>query len=340
MALAASQAVLITGGAGYIGAHTAKALAEAGLTPVVFDNLSSGYPEAVRWGPLVEGDVRDRAALVAAMRAHDVAAVIHFAALIEAERSVSRPDLFYDVNVGGVTSLLAAMREAAVARLVFSSTGSFYARPPDDRPMRENDVTAPANPYAETKLVSERMISAHCAAFGLSAIALRYFNAAGADASGLIGEAHQPETHLIPIAIEAALGLRPELTVNGTDYPTPDGSCVRDYIHVGDLAAAHIAALRDERQGQFRAYNVGTGHGHSVLQVIEAVGRAIGRPLPHKLGPRRDGDPASVVADPSLARAELGWTPVHSSLDEIVATALAWRRDPKYGRFSQNNVRA
>ena len=340
MALAAGQAVLITGGAGYIGAHTAKALAEAGLTPVVFDNLSSGYPEAVRWGPLVEGDVRDRAALVAAMRAHDVAAVIHFAALIEAERSVSRPDLFYDVNVGGVTSLLAAMREAAVARLVFSSTGSFYARPPDDRPMRENDVTAPANPYAETKLVSERMISAHCAAFGLSAIALRYFNAAGADASGLIGEAHQPETHLIPIAIEAALGLRPELTVNGTDYPTPDGSCVRDYIHVGDLAAAHIAALRDERQGQFRAYNVGTGHGHSVLQVIEAVGRAIGRPLPHKLGPRRDGDPASVVADPYLARAELGWTPVHSSLDEIVATALAWRRDPKYGRFSQNNVRA
>ena len=340
MALAASQAVLITGGAGYIGAHTAKALAEAGLTPVVFDNLSSGYPEAVRWGPLVEGDVRDRAALVAAMRAHEVAAVIHFAALIEAERSVSRPDLFYDVNVGGVTSLLAAMREAGVQRLVFSSTGSFYARPPDDRPMRENDVTAPANPYAETKLVSERMISAHCAAFGLSAIALRYFNAAGADASGLIGEAHQPETHLIPIAIEAALGLRPELTVNGTDYPTPDGSCVRDYIHVGDLAAAHIAALRDERQGQFRAYNVGTGHGHSVLQVIEAVGRAIGRPLPHKLGLRRAGDPASVVADPYLARAELGWTPVHSSLDEIVATALAWRRDPKYGRFSQNNVRA
>ena len=340
MALAADQAILITGGAGYIGAHTAKALAEAGLRPVVFDNLSSGYREAVRWGPLIEGDVCDRAALAAAMRAYDVAAVIHFAALIEAERSVSRPDLFYNVNVGGVTSLLAAMRDVGVARLVFSSTGSFYARPSDDRPMREDDATAPANPYAETKLVSERMIAAHCAAFGLSAIALRYFNAAGADASGLIGEAHHPETHLIPIAIEAALGLRPKLTVNGTDYPTSDGSCVRDYIHVGDLAAAHIAALRRERQGEFRAYNVGTGQGRSVLQVIEAVGRAVGRPLEHALGPRRTGDPASIVADPTLARAELGWAPRHSSLDQIVATALAWRRNPKYGRFSQNGVPA
>lgn len=341
MALATDQAILITGGAGYIGAHTAKALAGAGLRPVVFDNLSSGYREAVRWGPLIEGDVRDHAALAGAMRAHKVAAVIHFAALIEAERSVGRPDLFYDVNVGGTMSLLAAMREADVQRLVFSSTGSFYARPVDDRPMREGDDKAPANPYAETKLVSERMIAAHSAAFGLSAIALRYFNAAGADRSGLIGEAHQPETHLIPIAIEAALGLRPELTVNGTDYPTPDGSCVRDYIHVGDLAAAHLAALGSELPaGAFRAYNVGTGRGRSVLEVIEAVGRAIGRPLPHKLGARRAGDPASVVADPALARAELGWSPTRSSLDELVATALAWRRAPRYGHFSSEPVRA
>ena len=341
MALAAGQAILITGGAGYIGAHTSKALAEAGLRPVVFDDLSSGYREAVRWGPLIEGDVRDRAALTAAMRAHDVSAVIHFAALIEAERSVARPDLFYDVNVGGTASVLAAMREAGVEQLVFSSTGSFYARPSDDRAMCEDDAKDPANPYAETKLVSERMISANCAAFGLSAVALRYFNAAGADVSGLIGEAHQPETHLIPIAIETALGLRPELTVNGTDYPTPDGSCVRDYIHVGDLAAAHLAALAcDLPAGAGRAYNIGTGQGQSVLQVIEAVARAVGRPLPHKLGPRRAGDPASVVADPALALAELGWSPRQSSLDEIVATALAWRRDPKYGRFSPNSVRA
>lgn len=341
MALAAGDAVLVTGGAGYIGAHTAKALAAAGLQPVVFDDLSAGFAEAVRWGPLVEGDVRDRGALAAAMRAHDVRAVIHFAALIEAERSVSRPDLFYDVNVGGVASLLAAMREAGVRRLVFSSTGSFYARPEGDRQMREGDPKAPTNPYAETKLVSERMITANCAAYGLSAVALRYFNAAGADPSGLIGEAHHPETHLIPIAIEAALGYRPELTVNGTDYPTPDGSCVRDYIHVCDLAAAHMAALGLEQpEGEFRAYNVGTGRGCSVLEVIAAVGRAVGRPLSHQPGPRRAGDPASIVADPGLARAELGWTPRHSSLGEIVASALAWRQDPKYGRFSSNTVRA
>jgi UDP-glucose 4-epimerase/UDP-arabinose 4-epimerase len=341
MALAAGQTILVTGGAGYIGAHTAKALAEAGFRPVVYDNLSSGYREAVRWGPLIEGDVRDRPGLAAAMRAHNIAAVIHFAALIEAERSVSRPDLFYEVNVGGTMSLLAAMREAGVSRLVFSSTGSFYARPPDGRAMREDDAKDPANPYAETKLVSERMIADHCEAFDLSAVALRYFNAAGADPSGLIGEAHQPETHLIPIAIEAALGLRPELTVNGTDYSTPDGSCVRDYIHVCDLAAAHLAALRQPHgDDDFCAYNVGTGQGCSVLQVIEAVGRAVGHPLAHKIGPRRAGDPASVVADPSRARDELGWTPRHSSLDEIVATAVAWRRDPKYGRFSENNIRA
>ena len=327
--------ILVTGGAGYIGAHTAKALGAAGFTPVVFDNLSSGFREAVRWGPLVEGDVRDRAALAAAMREHQVAAVIHFAALIEAERSVSRPDLFYDTNVGGVMGVLAAMREAGVMRLVFSSTGSFYAQPDSGRPMRENDPPAPANPYAETKIVSERMISAHCKAFGLSAVVLRYFNAAGADASGLIGEAHQPETHLIPIAVEAGLGLRPQLSVNGTDYPTPDGSCVRDYIHVSDLASAHLAALALEQpKGEFRAYNVGTGQGCSVLDVIAAVGRAVGHPLEYKLGPRRAGDPASVVADPSKALSELDWRPVHSGLDEIVATALAWRRDPKYGRFS------
>lgn len=327
--------VLVTGGAGYIGAHTAKALAARGMTPVVFDDLSAGYREAVRWGPLVEGDVRDAAALAAAMRAHEVAAVIHFAALIEAERSVSRPDLFYDVNVGGVRSLLAAMREAEVKRLVFSSTGSFYARPEADRPMREDDPKAPANPYAETKIVSERMIEAHCRAFGLSAVALRYFNASGADAEGELGEAHQPETHLIPIVVEAALGLRPELTVYGTDYPTADGACVRDYIHVEDLAAAHLAALDlDQPAGDFRAYNVGTGRGHSVLEVIAALERAFNHPIAYKLGPRRAGDPASVVADPSLANAELGWR-AERGLDEIVASAIAWRRAPRYGRFPE-----
>jgi UDP-glucose 4-epimerase/UDP-arabinose 4-epimerase len=299
----------------------------------VFDNLSAGYREAVRWGPLVEGDVRDPAALAAAMRVHEVSAVIHFAALIEAERSVSRPDLFYDINVGGARSLLAAMREANVARLVFSSTGSFYARPTEDRPMREDDPKAPANPYAETKLVSERMIEAHCKAFGIAAVALRYFNASGADASGDLGEAHEPETHLIPIAVEAALGLRPELTVYGTDYPTADGACVRDYVHVEDLAAAHLAALDlDQAPGDFRAYNIGTGKGYSVLDVIAAIERAFNHPVAYKVGPRRPGDPASIVADPSRANAELGWR-ARRGIDDIVRSAIAWRRAPKYGGF-------
>src|SRR5579871_3404643 len=264
--MADGERVLVTGGAGYIGAHTAKALAEQGVTPIVFDNLSSGYREAVRWGPLVEGDVRDAAAVSAAIREHRPVAVIHFAALIEAGLSVSQPERFHDVNVSGVRAVLAAMRETGVTRLVFSSTGSFYDTAVG-RPMREDDPVAPANPYAETKVIAEGLIAAACAEWGLAAVALRYFNASGADPSGLIGEAHQPETHLIPIAVEAALGLRPTLTVNGTDYPTPDGSCVRDYVHVCDLAAAHLAALdHTTTPGGFRAFNVGTGQGYSVLE--------------------------------------------------------------------------
>jgi UDP-glucose-4-epimerase GalE len=331
--MADGERVLVTGGAGYIGAHTAKALAEQGLTPIVYDNLSSGYREAVRWGPLVEGDVRDAAALAAAIREHRPAAVIHFAALIEAGLSVSQPERFHDVNVGGVRALLAAMRETGLTRLVFSSTGSFYDTAVG-RPMREDDPVAPANPYAETKVIAEGLIQAACEAGGLSAVALRYFNASGADPSGVIGEAHQPESHLIPIAVEAALGLRPTLTVNGADYPTTDGSCVRDYVHVSDVAAAHLAALACASEpGRFRAFNVGAGRGYSVLEVLGALGRAIGRPLPYAIGPRRAGDPASIVADLSRAKSELGWTPRASSLDEIVATALAWRRAPRYGRF-------
>ncbi|HUO11749.1 MAG TPA: UDP-glucose 4-epimerase GalE [Caulobacteraceae bacterium] len=326
--------VLVTGGAGYIGAHTAKALSARGLTPVAFDNLSSGYREAVRWGPLIEGDVRDAAAVAAAIRAYHCKAVIHFAALIEAGLSVKEPERFHDVNVGGTRAVLAAMTETGVARLVFSSTGSFYDTAVA-RPMREDDPIAPSNPYAETKVVAERLIGEACAEGAMSAIALRYFNASGADESGLIGEAHQPETHLIPIAVESALGLRPPLTVNGADYATPDGSCVRDYVHVSDLADAHLAALELTREaGSFRAFNVGTGRGYSVLEVIGAIGAALGRSLAYHVGPRRAGDPPAVVADPSRARDELGWTPTRSDLPSIVTGAIAWRRSPKYGRFS------
>jgi UDP-glucose-4-epimerase GalE len=331
-------AVLVTGGAGYIGAHTAKALHAQGLLPVVYDNLSTGFREAVRWGPLVRGDIHDRAALRAAMAAYDVRAVIHFAGLIEVGRSTVRPDLFWEANVSGVASLLAAMREQGVGRLVFSSSAAVYGQGGRSalQTIAETAERAPSSPYGDTKLAAEWMIAAQCRAFGLTAVALRYFNAAGADPSGLIGEAHEPETHLLPLAIAAALGEGPPLTVFGQDFPTPDGSCLRDYIHVTDLAAAHVAALDlDLPAGAFEAVNVGTGEGRSVFEVVAAVGRAVGRPAPHSLGPRRSGDPASLVADARRARDLLGWTPRHSSLEEIVRDALRWERDPHYGAGSR-----
>lgn len=329
-----TRPVLVTGGAGYIGAHTAKALHERGYTPVVYDNLSSGFREAVRWGPFVHGDIRDRAALGEAIAAHGIEAVIHFAGLIEVGRSVAQPDLFWDVNVAGTTTLLSVMRERGVGRLVFSSSAAVYGqggRGPLET-ISENAEKAPASPYGDTKLAAEWMIQAQCRAHGLAAVALRYFNAAGADPSGLIGEAHEPETHLIPLAIAAALGDGKPLTVFGQDFDTPDGTCLRDYIHVNDLAAAHVAALDvDLAAAAFEPVNVGTGEGRSVTQVVEAVGRAAGRPVPHSLGDRRTGDPPSLVADPSQARRLLGWAPEHSQLEEIVADALRWERGPRYG---------
>lgn len=328
-------AVLVTGGAGYIGSHTAKALYEQGYLPIVFDNLSSGYPEAVRWGPFVHGDIRDGAALRETIARYHVKAAIHFASLIEVGRSVVRPDLFYDINVGGTMSLLNALKEGGVRRLVFSSTAAVYgqsAGSPLDT-LSEGLPKDPTSPYGDTKLACERMIASFCRAFQMSAVALRYFNAAGADASGLIGEAHEPETHLIPLAIAAALGRGKPLTVFGNDFETPDGSCLRDYIHVNDLAAAHVAALEVElAPGVFEAANVGTGKGASVFEVIEAVERATGRPVPRSVGGRRAGDPPSLVANPGRALELLGWTAKCSSLDRIVSDATAWHRDQKYGR--------
>lgn len=327
-------AVLVTGGAGYIGAHTAKALSEQGFFPVVYDSLSSGFREAVRWGAFVHGDIRDGRALGEAFSEHGVKHVIHFAGLIEVGRSVAQPDLFWDVNVAGTVSLLGAMREHGVERLVFSSSAAVYGQGgrgpleaiPEDAPK------SPTSPYGDTKLAAEWMIQAQCRAYGLSAVALRYFNAAAADPSGLIGEAHEPETHLIPLAIAAALGEGKPLTVFGDDFDTPDGTCLRDYIHVNDLAAAHVAALKvDLPAGGFEAVNVGTGTGHSVREVVEAVARAAGRPVPHSMGARRAGDPPSLVADPRRAKALLGWEPRCSDLDRIVADALRWEAQPAYG---------
>ena len=328
------SAVLVIGGAGYIGAHTCKALSEAGHQPVVFDNLSSGFEDAVRWGPLVLGDIREPPALRAAILDHAVTAIVHFASLIEVGRSMTQPDIFYDVNVVGTLNLLNALRGTAVTRLVFSSSAAVYGQS-GASPLElldESLAKEPSSPYGDTKLSCERMIAGYCRAYGLSSVALRYFNAAGADPSGVIGEAHDPETHLIPLALGAALGTKKPLTVFGADFETPDGSCLRDYIHVNDLATAHIAALRlDMRPGDFEAVNVGAGKGRSVFEVIAAVESATGRPVPYQVGERRDGDPASLVANPAVAHARLGWRAHHSSLERITRDAAAWHMAPAYG---------
>ena len=325
-----TRKVLVTGGAGFIGSHTAKALAARDWLPVVFDNLSNGRRDAVKWGPFVHGDVRDQAALSAAMREHQVEAVIHFAGLIEVGRSMVRPDLFYDHNVQGTCALLSAMRDRKVGRLVFSSSAAVYGAPDGVDPLAplgEGAPKAPSSPYGHSKLIGEQMIADYCSAFGLSGIALRYFNAAGADPDGEIGECHEPETHLIPLAIDAALGRGKPLTVFGRDFPTPDGSCIRDYVHVVDLAAAHVAALEATlAAGDFEALNVGVGEGYSVLQVVAEVERSLGRRTFSLVGARRGGDPACLVADSRLIRERLGWVPAHSTLPNIVQTAAAWRK--------------
>lgn len=327
--------ILVTGGAGYIGSHACKALAEAGLEPVVYDDLSNGHREAVCFGPLVTGDVRDSGALAACMQTHAVDAVIHFAGLIEVGRSVQEPSLFWDVNLNGVASVLAAMRASGVRRIVFSSTAAVYGQASDGL-LEEGAPAAPINPYGDSKLAAERLIAAHARAHGVEGVALRYFNAAGADPAGDLGEAHHPESHLIPLAIEAALGLGPPLQVYGQDFPTPDGSCVRDFIHVADLAKAHVAALSAPLpDGGFAAMNLGLGRGLSVLEIIAAVERASGRPVPWRAAERRQGDPPVLVADPALAMRTLDWAPALGQIDDIIATALAWRLNPRFGPSAQ-----
>jgi len=333
MSQASGRAVLVTGGAGYIGAHIAKLLSERGFRPIVFDNLSTGHLAAVQWGEFRHGDVRDTRAVRETLDESGAKTVIHLAGLIEVGRSVISPDLFWDHNVGGTASLLRAIRDSGVRRLVFSSSAAVYGAPSDAcaTSLSEDDAKNPASPYGDTKLACERMIAAHSAAFGYSAIALRYFNAAGADPGGLIGEAHAPETHLIPLAIEAALG-RGRLSVFGDDFPTADGACVRDYIHVNDVAAAHLAAVTtDRRDGDFEALNVGTGRGSSVIEVIRAVETAMGRSAPFSIAPRREGDPPRLVADPARAGAALGWAAAASTLENIISTAVRWHSEPRYG---------
>jgi UDP-glucose-4-epimerase GalE len=331
-----SNTVLVTGGAGYIGSHACKALALAGYRPVVFDNLSRGHREAVRWGPLVEGDTADRASLAGALEAHRAFAVMHFAAFAYVGESVTEPALYYRNNLAGTLSLLDAMVEAGVDKIVFSSTCATYGNPASV-PMGETAPQHPVNPYGETKLAIERALHWYGQAYGLRSASLRYFNAAGADPEGEIGELHNPETHLIPLILQAALGQRPHIDIYGTDYPTPDGTAIRDYIHVQDLAEAHLRALEHLAAGrESTALNLGTGRGHSVREVIRVAEKVTGRPIPCREAPRRPGDPPALVADPGLAAELLGWRARASDLETIVRTALAWhtaQADPADARL-------
>jgi len=316
--------ILITGGAGYVGSHCAKALAAAGHKGIVFDNLLFGHRNFVRWGELVEGDIRDSVALDAAISAHRIDAVMHFAALANVGESVLAPGRCYDVNVHGTRVLLDAMVRAGIHAIVFSSSCAIYGEP-DCMPIVEGTRPNPINPYGFTKFVCERMMDDFDRAHGIKSARLRYFNAAGADPTAEIGEDHNPETHLIPLVLDAASGVRPAVQVFGTDYPTPDGTALRDYVHVCDLARAHVLALQHLLDhGQSIAVNLGSGEGVSVRQVIETVQKVTGRDVPALDSPRRPGDPSVLVADPKLARQVLGWASEQSDLATIIADAWRW----------------
>ena len=316
--------ILVTGGAGYIGSHACKALAQAGYTPVTLDNLVFGRASAVRWGPLVRGDLTNEALVRATLRDYRIDAVMHFAAYAYVGESMQDPGKYFANNVGGTIALLNAMRDEGVRRIVFSSTCATYGIP-DRTPIDEHHPQRPVNPYGESKRMVEQMLRWFDDAHGMRHIALRYFNAAGADADGELGEDHDPETHLIPLVIEAAMGRRPSVSIFGTDYDTPDGTAVRDYIHVADLASAHIAALRHLLNGGVSAcLNLGTGRGHSVRDVVRMVEAVSGYQVPVLEQPRRAGDPPALVAGASSARHMLNWAPLHSDLRTITETAWQW----------------
>jgi UDP-arabinose 4-epimerase len=315
------RSILVTGGAGYIGSHTCKRLSAEGFLPVVYDNLSTGNRRAVRWGPLVEADVTDKAAFVAVCERYRPEAVVHFAASAYVGESVSDPDKYYRNNVYGTLSMLRACREVGVGNVVFSSSCAVYGDV-QSAPVDERAPLAPVSPYGRTKLIGECMLDDFGLAYGLRYAALRYFNACGADPDGELGEWHDPETHLIPRALLAASGQIERLEIYGDDYPTPDGTCVRDYIHVSDLARAHTLALRRLLQGaSSMRINLGAGRGSSISEVLGAIKRVTGRPVPYVMKPRRPGDATALFADTALARKVLGFVPELSNLETIVRTA-------------------
>ncbi|TCM72126.1 MULTISPECIES: UDP-glucose 4-epimerase GalE [unclassified Rhizobium] len=319
----AGETILVVGGAGYIGSHTCLDLANKGFQPVVFDNFSNGHREFVKWGPAEEGDIRDRARLDEVLAKHKPAAILHFAALIEVGESVKDPVAFYENNVIGTLTLLAAAQAAGVKAFVFSSTCATYGLP-QSVPLDETHRQVPINPYGRTKYIVEQALADYDKYTGFRSVVLRYFNAAGADFEGRIGEWHQPETHAIPLAIDAALGRREGFKVFGTDYETRDGTCVRDYIHVLDLADAHVRAVEHLlRGGESIALNLGTGTGTTVKELLGAIERVSERPFPVEYVGRREGDSHTLVANNDKAREVLGWTPQYD-LSQIIRSAWNW----------------
>jgi len=325
-----SMNILITGGAGYVGSHAARLLAKSGHEIWVYDNLSGGHREAVAEGRLIVGDLADRAKLIDVMRQHHIEAVMHFAAFIEVGESVIDPSKYYDNNIGGTCSLLGAMQTAGVKKIVFSSTTATYGIP-EKLPITENEPQKPINPYGYTKLVIEQALADYSRAYGWGYAALRYFNAAGASPDGDIGEDHHPETHLIPIVLQVALGQRDHIAIFGDNYNTPDGTCVRDYIHIEDLATAHLAALSKLQPGVALRMNLGTGRGYSVREVIDACRRVTGHPIPEQIASPREGDSPELVADSTLAQKTLDWKPKYATIDQIIETAWQWHKNHPHG---------
>lgn len=313
--------VLVTGGAGYIGSHTCRALSQAGHTPFVFDNFENGYRENVKWGDYFEGDIRRQEDLETAFARVKPDAVLHFAAYAYVGESVKKPEKYYRNNLIGSFNLLETMSRHQVRKLVFSSSCATYGIP-DRVPIVETQTQIPVNPYGNTKLLMEMMMRDYAAAGHLNFVALRYFNAAGAAVDAEIGENHVPETHLIPLVLDAALGRKPAVTVFGDDYQTSDGTCVRDYIHVEDLAIAHVKALEllENNSGAF-AFNLGNGKGFSVFEIIAAAEKVTGKKIPFKVGARRSGDPAVLIGDATLAKEKLDWEPRYTKIDEIIQHA-------------------
>lgn len=322
--------ILVIGGAGYIGSHTVRLLMQAGHDVWVYDNLGVGHRQAVPEGRLLVGDLLDRDRLESVLREHQIEAVMHFAAFALVGESVADPAKYYQNNVCGSLSLLEAMRAADVKKIVFSSTTATYGAP-KNIPITEDEPQLPINPYGFTKLVIERALADYAHAYGFAYAALRYFNAAGASPAGDIGEDHDPESHLIPIVLQVALGQRDKVAVFGDDYPTPDGTCIRDYIHIDDLGAAHILALDHLRAGEGLKLNLGIGRGYSVKEVIDACRRVTGHSIPAEIGPRRPGDPPELIADSTRAQKILGWKPQYTDIEAIVATAWKWHQSHPHG---------